>query len=232
MSRHVSAERMDAPDIEPHRHLEALAGLRRINRVSRAAAFMAGPVVAYARRRGLRKLRLLDVACGGGDVPIAMARIASRAGLQIEMTLSDISPLALEFAQTQARTAGLAVVTRRLEAVAGPFGGSYDVVTSSLFLHHLQRADAVRVLEQMRSAVGEGLLVVSDLRRATLALAAAHVGCRLLSRSAVVHYDGPASVRAGWTVPELARLASDAGLTGARLSKRWPWRILLTWEGR
>jgi 2-polyprenyl-3-methyl-5-hydroxy-6-metoxy-1,4-benzoquinol methylase len=222
---------MDAPHIERSSHLQALAGLRRINRISRAAAFMGGPVIAFARRRGLQRVRLLDIASGGGDVPIALAKLARRAGLEINATLTDISPVALEFAQLQAQSAGLDVTTRRVEAVTETLDGPFDVITSSLFLHHLQWTDAVRVLENMRRAAGDGQIVVSDLRRATLGLFAAHLGCRLLSRSSVVHFDGPASVRAGWTIEEMRGLATEAGLSGAAISRRWPWRILLTWEG-
>ena len=77
------------------------------------------------------------------------------------------------------------------------------------------------------------LLVVSDLRRSAAGYAVAWTTCRLLSRSPVVHFDGPVSVLAAWTPKELAALARDAGLAAdGRLSLRhcWPWRMLLTWE--
>lgn len=228
-TRRPSAELMDAPDIDPARHLQALEGLRRINQISRAANVMLRPILAFAKRRQLTRLRLLDVASGGGDVPIELARLARRAGPTIDLTLFDISPTALEHAAECARRVGIEVMTQRGNAAEGLPDGPFDVVTNSLFLHHLARPDVTRVLANMK-AVTNGVMVVSDLRRSSLGLIAAHIGCRLLSRSDVVHCDGPVSVKAAWTMEELSQLATEAGLNGAKFSRHWPWRMLLTWE--
>ena len=73
------------------------------------------------------------------------------------------------------------------------------------------------------------LVLVNDLERGLAGLTLAHLGTRLLSRSDVVHTDGPLSVRAAFTVPEVRALAAAAGLTGAVVVRRWPCRFLLTW---
>src|SRR5437762_3169037 len=69
-----------------------------------------------------------------------------------------------------------------------------------------------------------------DLRRGLGGLVLAHVACRLLTRSDVVHVDGPRSVEAAFTIAEARALAERAGLTGAVVGRRWPFRFLLTWE--
>ena len=56
------------------------------------------------------------------------------------------------------------------------------------------------------------------------------LGCRVLSRSPVVHVDGPRSARAAWTVTELRGLAERAGLAGASVERRLPCRMLLDWS--
>jgi hypothetical protein len=66
MKRQVTAELMDAPDVEEVAHERALRGLRRLNRLSGAARMLAEPINELAVRRGLERLRILDVACGGG----------------------------------------------------------------------------------------------------------------------------------------------------------------------
>ena len=73
--------------------------------------------------------------------------------------------------------------------------------------------------------------VVLDLRRGRAAWAATWLGVRLLSRSAVVHHDGPVSVAAGWTRAELEAAAREAGLSGARVRRSFPMRWALTWPG-
>jgi hypothetical protein len=42
--------------------------------------------------------------------------------------------------------------------------------------------------------------------------------------------DGPLSVRAAFTPSELRGLAQEAGLTGAKVSRRFPCRLLLEWK--
>ena len=79
-------------------------------------------------------------------------------------------------------------------------------------------------------AAAANAVVVSDLRRTRLGLAMAHLACRGLSRSPVVHVDGPQSVRAAFTVEEFRRVADAAGLADVAIAKIWPQRFLFVWE--
>ena len=53
---------------------------------------------------------------------------------------------------------------------------------------------------------------------------------RLLTRSPVVHVDGPLSVRAAFTPAELLALTHAGGLTGATVTPRFPGRMILEWR--
>jgi 2-polyprenyl-3-methyl-5-hydroxy-6-metoxy-1,4-benzoquinol methylase len=231
MLRHRVHELMDDPTISPADHAAALAGLRRINRTSNVAPRLLRPILEFARRRGQPDLRLLDVACGGGDVPVALALLLRKAGVNAHLTFFDQSAFALERATALARESDVETSTLSGDALTDFSGHSFDVVTNSLFLHHLDGPQVVMALDQMRRAT-QGLLVISDLRRSRLALAVTQVGCRLLSRSPIVHYDGPASVRAAWTADELRDFARRADLARAVITHQHPFRLLLTWENR
>ena len=74
------------------------------------------------------------------------------------------------------------------------------------------------------------LLLVNDLVRSRLGYLLAFAGTRLLSRSQMVHVDGPLSVRGAFKPAEALALALKAGLAGATVSWRWPFRYLLTWS--
>jgi len=76
------------------------------------------------------------------------------------------------------------------------------------------------------------MVVVSDLRRTRLGYAMACVACRLLTRYPIVRVDGPLSVAAAFTIEEARDLAARAGLTGTKISPRWPQRYLLVWRRR
>jgi hypothetical protein len=54
----------------------------------------------------------------------------------------------------------------------------------------------------------------------------------LLSRSPIVHFDGPVSVQGAFGLQEVQTLAARAGLLGATLRRSWPERYLLSWRRR
>jgi 2-polyprenyl-3-methyl-5-hydroxy-6-metoxy-1,4-benzoquinol methylase len=226
--RHVVPELMDAPDLDPVAHAQALAGLRRLNRAASAAAQVARPIIDISQRLALKRLTLLDVACGGGDVSAGVARRLARAGISTDLTLMDMSPVALEKARAQATAAGVAANTVRGHAPDALPEGTFDVVICTLFLHHLSREQVIASLREM-SARARHAVVVCDLRRHLPGYLLAQVMCRLLSRSGIVHFDGPASVRAAWTVEEMRDMAGEAGL-GATVQPCWPSRLRLVEE--
>ena len=54
-----------------------------------------------------RPLRVLDIAAGGGDVLIGIAKLAARHGVAIEAHGCDINPTAVEYAQNAAQQAAI-----------------------------------------------------------------------------------------------------------------------------
>lgn len=219
------AELMDDPALDPAEHRRALAGLARINRFSRSAAILWPPIRDLAREAAPEPLRILDVATGSGDVPLALARMARRDGVALGLHGCDISPTALDVAKPADRAFALF----QHDAVRDPLPAGFDVVTCSLFLHHLSEDDAVTLLRRMKDAAGR-LVLVNDLARSRFNYLAVSLACRVLSGSRVVRFDGPASVRSAFTQREALALAERAGLQGATVERRFPCRFLLTWR--
>ena len=221
-------EVMDQPGLDPGVHHRALRGLARINRWSRSVAAIWPVVEGAARRTTGRPVRVFDLACGAGDVLVGLWRAAARAGVPVALDGCDVSPVALEHAARRSADAGATVRLFQADALRDILPGGYDVVCTSLFLHHLADEEAVAVLGRMKRS-SEQVVVVDDLLRSPAGYALAWAGTRLLTRSRVVHTDGPLSVRAAFTVPEVRRVADAAGLTGATIRTHWPYRFLLTW---
>jgi 2-polyprenyl-3-methyl-5-hydroxy-6-metoxy-1,4-benzoquinol methylase len=219
---------MDQPGLDPREHIRALDGLGRINLVSRSIAPLWPHVVHAAGLVSGRPLRVLDLACGGGHLGIALARRARRTGRPLHLHGCDMSPAALAYARRLAETHRVDASFETLDVVRDPLPGGFDVVLASLFLHHLGDEDAALMLRSMAAAAGS-TVIVSDLRRSRLGRLFAWVGCRILSRSSIVRVDGARSVRAAFTVDEARALAGRAGLAGARLSVHWPQRWMLVW---
>ena len=228
-SRDRQAEWMDEPDIDSTLHANALRGLSRVNRLSGAARSIWNPIADLARRRTEGPIRVLDVASGGGDVAIAIKQLADRTGLAMDVVGCDISQTAVEFAGENAKRLGVDVRFVQQDVLGQDLPSGFDVVYSSLFLHHLESADVVRLLGSMRTAARHRV-VISDLLRSQLGYVLAKWGIRLLTTSKVCHVDGPLSVRAALTMPEAIELASQAGLTPIRIKRRWPERFLMVYD--
>src|SRR5262249_52402604 len=150
-------------------------------------------------------LRLLDVATGAGDVPVRLWKRARRAGYGWQVSGCDLSPVAVAYARGRAASAGADVHFFVHDVLGNEPLPPADAVTCSLFLHHLDEAQAVALLRRLAEAAP--LVLVNDLERSLGGLALAHVATRLLTTSEVVHADGPRSVEGAFTAAEARALA-------------------------
>lgn len=222
-------ELMDDPALPETDHLEALEALRQINALSFTAASLATAVAGISRSHA--PLTIVDVACGGGDVTLDLARRLARhmpPACGLNMIGVDISPRAVERARSIADARGVKAEFFVHDVVTNGCPPC-DVAVSSLFLHHLDDDDARGLLARMAAAARDGV-VVSDLVRSRLGLALATLGTTLLVRSKVARVDGPMSVRAARTLDEYHQLLATAGLNGATIRRVWPERVILSWS--
>ncbi|HEX8558194.1 MAG TPA: class I SAM-dependent methyltransferase [Pyrinomonadaceae bacterium] len=122
---------------------------------ARAMAPLAAPAAeALARAAGREgKLKVLDVAAGHGLYGIAFARHNPEA----EVVALDW-PAVLEVAKEHARAAGVAERHTVIEgdAFGADFGGPYDLVLLTNFLHHFDPPTCEQLLRKVRAALADG----------------------------------------------------------------------------
>ncbi len=222
-------EDIDDPALETEALFGALRGLETINFLSAIAGALWKPIRRLSQRTGKKKLRVLDIATGAGDVPLALSRKAARSGIELELHGIDISERALEFARQRCAAANADIHFSRLDIFQEPLPADYDVITCSLFYHHLDNAAAVQLLRASTQATRH-LVLINDLRRHWWGLFLSHFAGNVLTRSPVVRRDAVRSVRAAFTIDEMKALAAEAGVKNYRLKRTWPCRFLLEWE--
>lgn len=232
--RQRQPELMDQPGLDERAHRAALVGIGRVNNLSRIGQVLWREIDRIISERRLKRVRVLDLACGGGDLAFGLARHALRRGIDFSIDGHDISPIAIAHAKEQATTTKTEKVCFFVsDALNEPFGKEtdepYDIIMCSLFLHHLKEEQVVHLLQKM-AATARHAVIIDDLRRTHLGYGLAWMGCRLLTRSPMVHVDGPLSVEGAFTVDEACSLAEQAGLQNTRIAKHWPERFLMTWE--
>ena len=228
MKRVTAPELMDAPVLDEAELARSLRDLRMVNRwlggrrtiLRRVGKLLAGtPPGRY---------RILDVATGSADIPLAVADHRWGGGREVELTATDIHPQTLARARERVESHPR-VRVERADALDLPYeDGAFHISLCSTALHHFEEVAAVQILREMARVSTLGI-VVGDLRRSPLAL----LGARLLAgtvwrRSRFTRHDGPVSVRAAFTPAELLRLAERAGIREARARREPVFRVSLT----
>lgn len=204
---------------EPHKFIPELRGnLRDMRRLNRWFGGVS-PVLRYIDElvpRGA-EVRLLDVATGSGDIPLALYKWAISHEINAHVVGLDVSPEILNEAKN---TVGDAPVQLTLgDALRLPFpDGSFDVVTCNLALHHFAPEEARRALREMWRVTREWILI-TDLRRSYLAYVAAWLATRTIARNRLTRHDGPLSVLRAYTGEEVKSLALDCGIEPLHVRK-------------
>ncbi len=228
-TRLLQPEVMDDPQLDQSRHFRALKSLATMNRLSASSSLVWREIAAYSDRQPRHKIRILDIATGSGDIPIGLSHRAKRDGIEVEILGIDISQRAIEYACQQAVAQKANVEFATLDALTDQLPAGFEVITCSLFMHHLSEEDVQRLLEKIKSAAK--FVVVNDLRRSRAGWWLAFLVTRLFSRSDVVHADACLSVGASFSISEFRELANSAGMETAIIKPCWPFRFLMTWEG-
>lgn len=214
MRRIVTQEILDSPDCPPAEVEKSLRDLSRINRWFGGVATTRKMIEDVAAETGRKHFSVLEVAAGHGKVPKIAARQLARRGITLEITL-------LDRARSHLPPGNRSVVA---DALSLPFpDNSFDLVSSSLFAHHLEPDGLVRFLNDALR-VSRVAVLINDLVRHPLHLALVYAGWPLM-RSHVSRVDGVASVRRAYTPEELLGILHQAAPLKLHVSRYWLFRM-------
>jgi hypothetical protein len=222
MQRTVTQEILDSDACPP---LEAAASLRDLTRINRwfgGVATTRKLIERVAAFTGRKHFSVLEVAAGFGEVPKAAGAQLARVGITLDVTC-------LDRVASHLLPGNRAVVA---DALALPFpDSSFDLVSSSLFAHHLEPAELARfATEALRAS--RCAVLINDLIRHPLHLALVYAGFPLM-RSYVSRFDGPASVRRSYVPDEIREMLSNGELRAGtiEISRHYLFRMgVILWK--
>lgn len=225
--RTLTPELMDTEPAEYDTFRACLVDLAAVNRLTLAYR----PTLVFFRRLLSQgrwpvggPLRVLDVGSGYGDPLRVLARWAANRGLAIEITGADLNPFATRAAEAAIPT-DLPIRWRTADALTLD-GPAPDVVTSSLFAHHLDDDELVRFIAWSEGVARIGWLV-NDLRRSRVSYHGFKLLSRVMSWHRFVQHDGPVSIARAFTEQDWRVVLAAAGVPSgaARIVRRFPFRL-------
>ncbi len=164
------------------------------------------------------RLSILDIGAGAGHLLAAVGRMDHRDLLLVGVETNPVAAAIL-----QGRTGLTSIIADGLHL---PFPDrSFDIVTSSLTLHHFDNDSAVLLLKEMYRVARLRVLIV-DLHRHKVAYSL----YRILSVAAFQRFtqeDGSLSIRRGFRPDELMELAKSSGMRNATVKRRAAFRLVL-----
>ncbi|AGH49783.1 MULTISPECIES: methyltransferase domain-containing protein [Sphingomonadales] len=215
-------ERMDDPSLPAADYAAVLADLAQVNRVT----FAARPTLSFLARglRGRDRFRLLDVGFGEGDMLRRIARWAARRGIAADLVGVDLNPNSAPAARA-ATPAGIgAAIDYRTGDYADLAGAGFDFIVSSLVAHHMTDAQLRAFLRFMEAEARAGWLV-NDLHRHGFAHAGFPLLAALMRWHPIVAADGRLSIARAFRPAEWRAILAEAGIDGARIVRRFPFRL-------
>lgn len=229
-------EYLDRPEHPAHLKLRQVRWLHRQNVVLRSydryLRLLTPAIEDATRAREGGRARLLELGSGSGELSLALARLARKRNLPVEITGSDIVPTYVDDANARARaersTASFRVLNAfDLSSALKP--GDVDVGFIVQSLHHFSPGQLAMMIAQL-GAAGARRFVGIDGRRGLFLLGALPALCGLSFDRYFVH-DAFVSMRRLYADAELELVASIAA-RGARisLSADGPFITMLTVE--
>ena len=222
MQRRPMPELLDTDSGTPREVADSLKDLRWFNRWFGGIATVREMLDAVMQKTTVRQLSILEVASGEGYLPKILRDEFARRNLSLNFTLFDRSASHLPANGSSPKLAG--------DALQLPFqDASFDVVSCSLFAHHLAPDQVVQYAREALR-VSRMAVLVHDLIRHPLHLAFAYAGVPLY-RSRITRNDAPASVWQAYTVGEMKDFLRSAGAANSEIRTRYFFRMgAIAWK--
>lgn len=167
-----------------------------------------------------RSYTIADIGCGGGDLAMKIGKQNNN----VKVVGIDANPNIVAFAKRQ--YPGIEFHT--LDVFSDEFRKKeYDIITATLFVHHFSDEQLIELFRSFNARVG---VVINDIHRHSLSYYSIKFLTKLFSKSAMVKFDAPLSVRRAFKRKELVTILDKAGIKDYSLRWKWAFRWQLIWH--
>lgn len=222
-TRSAELEIMD--DLDCHGEVvdQTLRELEVINRLLGGDNVTIDGIAQLVRKTTQDRFVICDYGCGGGDLAMKILRWGRERNVNVEVVGIDANPHIIEFARKNSE--GITLTT--MDVFSND--RDYDVITATLFIHHFDDDQLVKLFRSMKEHSRVGV-VINDIHRHPLSYYSIKWLTRLFSKSPMVKFDAPLSVRRAFKKKDLIRILDDAGIKNYSLRWKWAFRWQLIWH--
>jgi hypothetical protein len=220
MRRVVRPELLDSGEATHDEIQGSLADLRFINSAFGGFGTSKFLLARVFGKTKLGRLAVLEVAAGNGDGSASMQR---HFGAKLRCTLLDRKAAHLN----GSRQAFPSVVA---DALSMPFQDSvFDIVTCSLFAHHLEPDELHRFADEALR-ISRIALLINDIRRSAVHLGLVYLGMPLY-RSRITRHDSVASVKRAYTSEEMKNILHRSSARTVEINDKLLYRMgAIAWK--
>ncbi len=172
-----------------------------------------------------RELTIVDVGCGSGDMLRIIAKKMRQAGRSVKLIGIDANAFTVDYARQQ--STAFPEITYHCCMVPSPLFDQldYDILLSTLFLHHLTNEEILPLLEHSTKKARLGI-IINDLQRSKLAYFLFQL-LTLFIPNPMIRQDGLTSILRGFKQTELQAFAEQTKLKNNTI--RWRWAFRYQW---
>ncbi len=166
-------------------------------------------------------ITLLDIGCGGGDVPARLARWSESDGIDLRILATDADERAVTFARNRRAHDRIEYRCCTLDTLEREHA-LFDFVLSNHVLHHLTDEET-GVFLHTSARLARRMVLHNDIYRSPVAYYLFKYSMPLLFRNAFTVADGLRSIRKSYRTDELAALVPE----GWSVYTGVPWRVIV-----
>lgn len=169
-------------------------------------------------------ITIIDLGCGGGDMLREVSRFGKKYGYQFQLIGIDANQHTVAYAKMLSKEYDN-IEYKAIDIFSEEFKAlRYDLVLTTLFLHHFKNDELVSFLKPVLKKAKLGVLV-NDLHRHKLAYYLFKLLCTTIKNKTIVE-DGLTSVLRGFKREELIEISLQLN---TKYQIQWKWAFRFQW---
>lgn len=222
-------ELIDTGDYTAAEYEGCLIELRRINRWLGDESALKKSLLREITKQNLSEFSVLDIGAGSGEFLRIIADYARRENRKAKLCGAELNARSATAILEESKSyKGISAV--QADAFVLPFADkSFDYVICSLFTHHFADEKVIAILKEMKRVSRRKIFVI-DLHRHPVAYYFYTTIGKIFLHNRLIRHDGALSILRSFKPAELKNLAKSADLEEIKITRHFPYRIVL--EGK